>query len=112
MTLQPKLSQIGTSFSALTQNCYHYWRPVKDVPCIIWAETNEEYSFNADNHKTEQRIVGLLDCYTKTEFDPLLDSIQQTFDDLNFTWSLSSVQYEDGTKLIHYQWNWGVTFHG
>jgi hypothetical protein len=110
--LQSKLRQIGTAFASLTQNCYHYYRPVKDMPCIIWAETGENNSFHSDNQKSEQRIVGTVDCFTKSEFDPLLDDIQQTFADLGLTWTLDAVQYETETKLIHYTWSWGVIADG
>lgn len=111
MTLQNKLRQIGTSLATLTTKTYHYYRPVKDIPCLIWAETGEEFSFNSDNHKTEQRIVGTVDCFTKTEFDSLLDSVQTMLDSLGLTWSLDAVQYEEETNLIHYTWSWGV-IHG
>ena len=112
MSLQSKLYQIGMAFAGVTKNCFHYWRPVKDVPCIIWAESGEENSFNSNNRKTVQRIIGTLDLFTKTEFDPLIDQVQETFDDLGLTWALESVQFEDETNLIHYEWTWGVVSDG
>lgn len=112
MSLQSKLRQIGEALAEVTENTFHYWRPVKDVPCILWAESGEGTSFNADNHKAEQNIVGTCDLYTKTEFDPLVDAVQAVLDGLDLTWRLASVQYEEDTNLIHYEWDWGVTFHG
>lgn len=110
--LQMKLRQIGVAFAALTNNCYHYYRPVKTIPCLIWAETGEDNSFNSDNHKSEQRIIGTVDCFTKTEFDTLLDGVQSTLDTLGLTWTLDAVQYEEETNLIHYTWSWGVIADG
>lgn len=110
--LQDKLKQLGEAFAGITQNSHHYWRPVKDVPCLIWAEDGEDRSFHAGNKKAEQRIVGTVDLFTKTEFDPLADSVQTALNDLGVTWRLESVQYEDDTNLIHYEWRWGVTFNG
>lgn len=110
--LQSKLRQIGTTLAALTTNCYHYFRPVQKFPAIIWAETGEENSFHADNGKAEQRIVGTVDCFTRTEFDSLLDDIQGAFEALGLTWKLDAVQYETETKLIHYSWTWGVVADG
>lgn len=112
MTLQNKLSQIGTSFATLTRYCYHYYRPVKHTPWLVWAETGENNSFHSDNSKTEQRIIGTVDVFTKTEFDPLLDSVQEMFETLGLTWSLDTVQYEDETHMIHYTWSWGVAHNG
>lgn len=110
--LQQKLRQLGSAFAELTQNCYHYWRTVKETPYIIWAESGEDNSFTADNHKGEQRIIGTVHMFTREEFDPLADQIQATLEDLGLTWTLTSVQYEDETNLIHFEWSWGVTFYG
>lgn len=112
MTLQNKLSQIGTSFATLTRYCYHYYRPVKHTPCLIWAESGENNSFHSDNSKTEQRIIGTVDCFTKTEFDPLLDRVQEMFEELGLTWKIDAVQFENETNLIHYTWSWGVAHRG
>lgn len=112
MSLQSKLYQIGVALAEITDNCYHYWRPVKDVPCIIWAESGEDGSFNSDNRKSCQRIIGTVDLFTKTEFDSLVDSVQETLENIGLTWALESVQYEEDTNLIHYEWTWGVTFDG
>lgn len=111
-TLQSKLYQLGVAFSEITSHCYHYYRAVKDVPCIIWAESGEEGSFHSENGKAEQRIVGTVHLFTKTEFDPLADSVQSTLAGLGATWSLSSVQFEEETNLIHFEWTWGITFDG
>lgn len=112
MSLQTKLRQMGQAFALVTENCYHYWRPVKTVPCLMWAESGEENSFDADNRKAEQNIVGTCDFYTRTEFDPLIDAVQACLEDLGVTWALESVQYEEDTNLIHYEWRWGVSFGG
>lgn len=111
-SLQSKLYQLGVAFAGITNNCYHYYRAVKTVPCIIWAESGEEMSFHSDNGKEEQRIIGNVHLFTKTEFDPLADSVQSTLASLGATWSLASVQYEDETNMIHFEWSWGITFDG
>jgi len=112
MMLQSKLRQIGVAFAQLTTYCYHYYRPVNHFPCLIWQESGESGSFNSDNQKSEQRLIGTLDCFTKSEFDTLLDDVQTTFRSLGLTWRLDTVQYESDTGLIHYTWSWGVTFNG
>ena len=109
--LQEKLRQIGEAFADNTPNCSHYYRTDK-FPAVVWAESGEDESFNSDNQKSEQRIIGTVDLFTKTEFDPLCDAVQTTLADLGVTWRLNSVQYEDETNVIHYEWEWGVTFNG
>ena len=110
MSLQAKLKQLGTAFAGVTQNCYHYWRPVKTVPCLIWAENGEENSFHSNNRKSEQCITGTVDLFTKTEFDPLADSVQSTLNDIGVAWRLESVQFEDETNMIHMEWSWEIIF--
>lgn len=109
--LQQKLRQIGAALAGITENCTHYYRTDK-FPAIVWAESGEDMSFNSDNKKSEQRIIGTVDLFTKTEFDTLIDDVQTTLETLGLTWMLESVQYEDETKIIHYEWTWGVTFDG
>jgi hypothetical protein len=112
LSLQSKLYQIGVKLAGITTKCFHYWRPVKDVPCLMWAENGEADSFEADNHKQEQTISGTCDFYTKTEFDPLIDAVQEALDEMELAWALNSVQYEDDTQMIHYEWTWEVVVRG
>ena len=84
---------------------YHYLRPVnvqKDY--IVWAEDSEDESFEANNAKQEQQIHCTVDYFTQTEFDPAVDSIQEALNGDGIGFRLNSVQYEDDTKLIHYEW--------
>ena len=89
---------------------YHYKRPKnQDKSWVVWQEDGEGESFNTGNHKAEQQIHGTIDCYTHTEYDPLLDEIQNALEELEDTgWSLLSVTYEDETDLIHYEWEFNI----
>ena len=93
--------------------CYHYEKAEDcSVPYAVWQEDGEDSSFHANNRKEEQNIAGTVDLFTKTEFDPLVDEVQETLEGLGVTWSLNAVAYEDETKMIHYTWDWGVAFGG
>ena len=89
---------------------FHYERPKnKPVHWIVWQEDGEMDSFNANDRKKEQQGRGYIDCFTQIEYDPLLDEIQEALDAAsNIGWTLDSVQYEEETKLIHYQWTFRV----
>lgn len=110
-SMQSRLINFCTAISSIENldNVFHYEKAedCEDAPYIVWAEEGEGDSSNADNKKQEQVIVGSLDFYTLTEFDPFVDSIQSVLNGLQgCAWRLSSVQQEDATKLIHYTWNW------
>ena len=112
ISLQHKLRQMGVTFATLTDHAYHYWRPVKNLPCLIWFEVGEENSFHADDHKACQNIQGEVHVYTKTEFDPLMDAVQDALNDLGVAWTWRDANYEDETNLIHYSWVWNVATDG
>lgn len=110
--MQTKLQALYSPFlssQGITCDIFHYTRGNSTaVPYIIWSETGEENSFNSDNHKTEQQLTGLVDFYTLKEFDPIVDAIQDVLNSEEIGWKLISVQYEEETNLIHYQWGWWV----
>lgn len=105
-TLQSLYQQLNNVSESL--NVYHYQKPEGvDVPYIVWAEDGEESSFHSDNGKKEQVVGGVIDYFTQTEFDANVDTIQSKLNDLSgCSWVLDSVQYEESTELIHYQWRW------
>lgn len=113
MSLQNKLYQMGVAFASVVQNSHHYWRPVTEAPCLIWAENGEASAFHGNNKKTEQAIAGTCDFFTKTEFDPLVDAIQDKLNSMEgVAWRLASVSYEEDTTFIHYEWEWEVFADG
>lgn len=105
MTLTNKLQMFGTAMVQLPGNVYHYWRPRMQPPYTVWQEGGGN-SFLADNHTAEQALTGTLDYFTKIEYDPVLDKIQKILNELPLAWSLNSVQREEDTGLIHYEWIW------
>ena len=109
MTLTSKIQKVRDALKGITGiNLYHYWRPNMQPPFLVWAETGEATSFDADNGKREQAIEGTADYYTLTEYDSTIDAIQSAINTLGGGWVLLSVEYEDVTKLIHYSWTWRI----
>lgn len=110
MTLQNRLKALYEPFQDdenISCAVYHYTRgDDTTLPYCIWSETGEENSFNVDNHKEEQQLTGLVDYYTLDEFDSICDDIQTILDNEHVGWVLESVQFEEETNLIHYQWRW------
>lgn len=117
--LQTKIKKIGQALvdgltvnGELTCGVYHYWRPNMSAPFVVWAEDGEDISLSADDRKQEQAIAGYVDYYTKLEYDERADAIQAILYELQgempFGWRLDSVQYEEDTNLIHFQWTWVV----
>lgn len=102
------LASVGTGEEPAV---YHYQRPAREdlKRYVIWAEDGEADSQMVNNHKAQQQIRGTVDLYTAAEFDPWADRIQEQLDTApGVTWTLESVQYEDATGLIHFEWTFTV----
>ena len=85
--------------------CYHLKKPASlTAPYAVWQEDSEGTSHYSDNVKSEQVLVATIDYFTKTEYDSMTDSIQDALNCENISWTLNSFQYEDETKLLHYEW--------
>ena len=89
---------------------FHYTRPKdKDQHWVTWQEDGEGESSDSDNVKAFQQVHGTIDLFTRTEYDPLADEIQEALNNAEHVgWMLTSVQYEDETNLIHYEWEFNI----
>lgn len=108
MTLQSKLRRLSGALTSIENlRVYHYWRPKMEPPFCVWAEDGETAARWTGNHQGEQAVGGTVDYYTLREFDPDIDRIQEALNTLEGCgWRLESVQYEEDTNLIHYEWYW------
>ena len=101
------LQKLKEALSALG-NAYRYVAaPNAKPPYMIWAEDGAN-DFEADNIRTEKMHQGTVDLYTKTEDDPLMERIPQALERIGAAYYLNSIQYEEDTGLIHYEWVWEV----
>lgn len=107
MTYQQRLKRIGDVHKAVIPNVYHYFRSQLPPPYGIWQEDGS-VQYDANNKAAETSLSGYTDYFTKTEYDPVVDSIMEAFRANNFLWRLESVQYEEETGLIHYEFVWEV----
>jgi hypothetical protein len=87
-------------------NVYHYTADKQKGNYIVWAEDTQSGAGYADNHMTTQVLQGTIDYFTKTEFDPVSDQIQEKLNSVDIAWSLNSIQHEEETGYIHYEWVW------
>jgi hypothetical protein len=85
--------------------CYHLQKPASvTAPYAVWQEDSEGDSHYSDNLKSEQVLQATIDYFTKSEYDTMTDSIQSALNREDISWTLNSFQYEDETKLLHYEW--------
>lgn len=102
------LEIIKKALTPLTEQVWHYTAPPRtQLPYIVWAEDGANH-FQSDNKNVETAYTGTIDLYTKTEEDPLMELIPSALNKTGTAWYLNSVQYEEETQIIHYEWVWEV----
>lgn len=98
-------NELKTFGAGLAQICtaYHYRVPENTKPSYaVWQELSGE-AIEADNVHRESSYYIAVDYFTKKEFDAKIDAIQEYLDRFG-SWTLESVQFENETNIIHYEW--------
>lgn len=102
--------KIISAHTAVTTEVSHHTR-MNSERYFVWQEEGKN-DLVADNRHVEGAMVGTTDLFTKEEFDPWVEAFQNVMDALGISWVLSSVQYEEDTGFIHYEWTWEVLDDG
>lgn len=106
--MQSKIKKVRDALLTTTSNIGHYEFLGHADQYVVWGEDGESTSIYHDNGKYIQVITGTIDLFTKIEFDPLADQIQSSLSSEGIPYTLESVQYEDETQYIHYEWRFEV----
>lgn len=102
------LERLRQALAALTDRCYHYVAAPNAIPpYITWMEDGDN-DLLAGNVHAERCYTGSAHLFTKAEGDPLFESIPVALEGIGASWYFNSVQYEEDTGLIHYEWYWEV----
>lgn len=102
------LEIIQTICTSVTERSWHYAAIDKNAPYCVWAEDSEYSGLSVDNYKGGQLIEGTIDFFTKSEDDENVERFQEELNKARVWWYLNSVQYEDETGFIHYEWVWRI----
>ena len=102
-----KIYRIRDALLTVSKDVDHFEAVKKKDKYIVWAEDGEGNSGHADNKKN-QVIQGTIDYFTKDDADLAVEEIQEALELYEISYKLNSVQYEDETEYIHYEWIWEV----
>lgn len=104
-----KIFTVRDALLMISDNVSHYESFNKADKYIVWAEDTENNSVGGDNKKQMQTIQGTIDYYTKEDGDETVDKIQEALEKGKIPFYLNSVQYENETGYIHFEWVWSVS---
>ena len=93
--MQSKIKKVRDALLTTTSDVGHYEYLGHTDRYVVWSEDGESTSTYHDNGKYIQVITGTIDLFTKS--------------DAGISYTLESVQYEDETQYIHYEWRFEVS---
>lgn len=100
------LNELKTALLEKVERLWHFTAPANAyVPYAVWAEETRT-DFEADGEHAETAWQGTIDYFTNVEADETVEDIETALTSLDIAWSLNSVQYEQETGVIHYEWVW------
>ena len=107
-----QLDQIKNALLTIGVPVSHYTAVKKPDRYIVWAEYGQAEPAWADDRLIGQVIQGTVDYFTRTERDQNTSRIQNAMNEAEISFSLNSVQREEETGYIHYEWVWEVFSDG
>lgn len=108
MSVVIKLKKIRDALLTVSDDVGHYTFSKNTNEYIVWSEDGEGDSLHLNDQKNEQTITGTVDLFTKNEYSETIDKIQEALNKSRISFVLQSVQYEDETKYIHYEWRFEI----
>lgn len=108
----PTITDIRDALTPLLPgHVYHYWangeHSQKYICFMENAEANAQWS---DYGRTLRTLNGTVDLFTKQEYDPLFNAVEDALIGIGCALKLNSVQFEHETGYIHYEWY--IEFYG
>jgi len=100
------LDHIKNALLTVGVPAYHFEAAQQPDQYIVWAEDGQGDALWDDDGMCEQTITGTTDYFTRVENDPNLKKIKAAHNAAGLSWRLNSIQYEDDTKYIHYEFAW------
>lgn len=75
------------------------------TPYLVYGVDGDN-SLHAGNSRVETVDSGYIDLFTKKSDDPLIKDIPAALDAAEVSFYLNSVQFENETNILHYEWRW------
>ena len=97
---------VKNALLSLTDSVYLYTaKGNAKTPYVVYGVSGSNDLF-AGNRRAEMADSGFIDLFTKTETDPLIGDIPSALDAAGVSFYLNSVQFEEETGYLHFEWLW------
>ena len=103
-----KIKVVRDALVPIGPKVYHYYADSPQGNYIVWTEDNQGEVLHGDGGLEEQGIQGTIDYFTQDEYDETADKIQEALLKAKIPFAITSIQEEESTGYIHYEWVWEV----
>lgn len=91
----------------------NHFTAIRKTDCyIVWAEDSGGGTLWAGDRLEDAVVQGTIDYFTRTENDPNVQKIVSALNNAEIPCRLNSIQREDETGYIHYEWIFEVFVDG
>lgn len=98
------MDEVITTLTARGFSFAHYgWSHAPSGDYGVWAEDGSN-DLEADNLHSEHATTGTLDYFTRDDTGAPKTAIEAALEEGRAAWYLNSIQFEDDTGYIHYEW--------
>ena len=98
------ISDLKTALDATGLSFAHFgWSKAPKSDYGVYAEDGANY-LRADNASGEKVIEATVDWFTRNPTTEAIQTIEDALDGIPCAWYLNSVQFEQDTGLVHYEW--------
>lgn len=82
----------------------HYEWIGNDPQYLVWTEDSGSNALHGDNMLLHKAIQGTIDLYVKEGQEPWTEQVEQALNDAKVSFGLNSIQFEEQTGYVHYEW--------
>ncbi len=100
------IDTVKSALLSVSDRVYAYTSAGNQAPPYILYGVDGTNNLMGSGKRAELCDVGYVELYTKEEKDPLIRKIPEAFEAFGVSFFLNSVQYEEETGLLHYEWLW------
>lgn len=102
------LEQLVTALNGTGLAFAHFgWSRAPEGDYGVYAEDGANDLEAGDEH-AEKALTGTVDYFTRDDSGACKDEIEAALEAAGCAWALNSVQFEDDTGLIHWEWTFEV----
>lgn len=96
--------ELGTALDATGYRFAHFaWSHAPAGDYGVYSE-DEADDFISDGHHAETALQCAVDYFTRDDSGAPKETVEAVLERLNLPWYLNTIQYEDDTGYIHYEW--------